>query len=173
VLEVHGRIDILVYNAATVASLSPSVGVDLDEYAAQLRLNVLAVATLTFAGLRPMLDLGWGRVVNASSGVAARPADVIGGNAYVTTKAALEAHTVNLAIELDGTGVMVNAFRPGTVDTAMQTWNRDQNPSRIGRALHERFTAYLSQGKLISPGSAASALLAHLLTDDATGQLWT
>ena len=51
VLEVHGRIDILVNNAATVAPLGPSVGVDLDEYAAQLRLNVLAVATLTFAVL--------------------------------------------------------------------------------------------------------------------------
>jgi hypothetical protein len=29
------------------------------------------------------------------------------GNAYVTTKAALEAHTVNLAAELRGTGVTV------------------------------------------------------------------
>ena len=91
VLEVRGRIDILVNNAATVAPLGPSVGVDLDEYAAQLRLNVLAVTTLTFAVLPPMLDSGWGRVVNVSSGVAARPADMIGGNAHVTTKAALEA----------------------------------------------------------------------------------
>jgi hypothetical protein len=40
-------------------------------------------------------------------------------------------------------------------------------------ALHERFTAYLSQGKLITPDRAVSALLAHLLTDDATGRLWT
>lgn len=79
---------------------------------------------------------------------------MIGGNASVTTKAALEAHTVNLGAELAGGGLTVNAFRPGTVDTAMQT-------------------SYLSQGKLITPDQAASALLAHLLTDDATGQLWT
>lgn len=57
----------------------------------------------------------------------ARPADMIGGNASVTTKAALEAHTVNLGAELAGGGLTVNAFRPGTVDTAMQTWIRDQN----------------------------------------------
>lgn len=57
----------------------------------------------------------------------------------------------------------VNAFRPGTVDTVMQTWIRDQNPARIGRALHEHFTACLSQGKLITPDRAASTLLAHLI----------
>jgi len=38
--------------------------------------------------------------------------------------AALEAHTVNLAAELRGTGVTVNAYRPGGVDTAMQAWIR-------------------------------------------------
>lgn len=172
VLAEHGRVDVLVNNAATVAPLGPSVGVDLDEYAAQLHLNVLAVATLTFALLPPMLDAGWGRVVNVSSGIAAYPAGMIGGNAYATTKAALEAHTVNLAAELDGTGVTVNAFRPGTVDTAMQAWIREQGPDRIGTALHERFSAYLSEGRLIAPERAASTLLAHL-TGSATGQVWS
>ncbi|HEX6445276.1 MAG TPA: SDR family oxidoreductase [Streptosporangiales bacterium] len=172
VLAEHGRIDILVNNAATVAPLGPSVGVDLDQYAAQLQLNVLAVATLTFALLPPMLDVGWGRVVNVSSGIAADPAGMIGGNAYATTKAALEAHTVNLAAELDGTGVTVNAFWPGTVDTAMQTWIRDQDPDRIGAALHQRFSAYLSEGRLIAPERAASTLLTHL-TGNATGQVWS
>jgi NAD(P)-dependent dehydrogenase (short-subunit alcohol dehydrogenase family) len=63
---------------------------------------------------------------------------MVRGNAYATTKAALEADTVNLAAELAGTGVTVNAYRPGGVDTAMQAWIRSQDPERIG-ALHERF----------------------------------
>ena len=49
-------------------------------------------------------------------------------NAYATSKAALEAHAVNLAAELAGSGVTVNVFRPGGVDTAMQAWIRDQDP---------------------------------------------
>jgi NAD(P)-dependent dehydrogenase (short-subunit alcohol dehydrogenase family) len=64
-----------------------------------------------------MLDAGWGRVVNVSSGIVAHPAGMVRGNAYATTKAALEAHTVNLAAELPGTGVTVNVYRPGGVDT--------------------------------------------------------
>jgi NAD(P)-dependent dehydrogenase (short-subunit alcohol dehydrogenase family) len=64
---------------------------------------------------------------------------MIGGNAYVTAKAGLEAHTVNLAAELADTGVTVNVFRPGMVDTAMQEWIRGQDPAEIGEALHERF----------------------------------
>jgi hypothetical protein len=31
-----------------------------------------------------MLDAGWGRVVNVSSGIVAHPAGMVGGNAYAT-----------------------------------------------------------------------------------------
>jgi NAD(P)-dependent dehydrogenase (short-subunit alcohol dehydrogenase family) len=58
------------------------------------------------------------------------------GNAYATTKAALETHAVNLAAEPRGIGVTVNACRPGGVDTAMQAWIRQRDPERIGAAPH-------------------------------------
>ena len=96
-----------------------------------------------------MLDAVWGRVVNISSGIVAYPAGLVRGNAYATTKAALEAHTVNLAAELRDTGVTVNAYRPGGVDTAMQAWIRQQDPERIG-ALHERFNRNFAEGTLIT-----------------------
>ena len=103
-----------------------------------------------------MLDSGWGRVVNVSSGIAAYPAGMIGGNAYATTKAALEAHTVNLAAELRGAGVTINAYRPGGVDTAMQTWIRGQDPGRIGAGLQERFNKNFADGVLITPALRGS-----------------
>ena len=118
-----------------------------------------------------MLDAGWGRVVNISSAIAAHPDDMVRGNAYATTKAALEAHTVNLAAELRGTGVTVNAYRPGGVDTAMQAWIRQQAPERIGAGLHERFNRNYAEGSLITPGHSAAALLTHLAGDD-TGVIW-
>ena len=123
------------------------------------------------AVLPGMLDAGWGRVVNISSGIAAYPVGMIRGNAYATTKAALEARTVNLAAELKGTGVTVNAYRPGGVDTAMQAWIRRQDPGRIGADLHERFNRNYAEGTLITPEHSAAALLAQLTGDD-TGAIW-
>ncbi len=113
-----------------------------------------------------------GRIVNVSSGVADSATSMIGGNAYVTSKTALEAHTINLAAELAGTGVTVNVFRPGTVDTAMQAWIRGQDPARIGADLHHRFARYHAEGSLITPERSARSLVA-LLQTDATGQIRT
>jgi NAD(P)-dependent dehydrogenase (short-subunit alcohol dehydrogenase family) len=78
---------------------------------------------------------------------------------------------VNLAAELRGTGVTVNAYRPGGVDTAMQAWIRRQAPERIGAALHERFNKNYADGTLITPEHTAAAPLAHLAGDD-NGATW-
>ena len=118
-----------------------------------------------------MLEAGWGRIVNVSSAIAARPDAMVRFNAYAATKAALEAHTVNLAAELRGTGVTVNVYRPGGVDTAMQAWIRQQDPGRIGTATHERFNQNFAEGTLITPQQSAAALIAHLGGDD-TGAIW-
>jgi NAD(P)-dependent dehydrogenase (short-subunit alcohol dehydrogenase family) len=166
-----GRIDILVNNAATVEPLGPTASITAADLRLAFEVNVVAPVALTAAVLPGMLDAGWGRVVNVSSGIAAHPAGMVRGNAYATTKAALEAHTVNLAAELRGTGVTVNAYRPGGVDTAMQAWIRQQAPERIGAALHERFNRNYAEGALITPEHSAAALLAHLAGDE-TGAVW-
>jgi NAD(P)-dependent dehydrogenase (short-subunit alcohol dehydrogenase family) len=165
-----GRVDILVNNAATVEPLGPTAGIAAADLRLAFEINVVAPAVLTAAVLPGMLAAGWGRVVNVSSGIVANPAGMVRGNAYATTKAALEAHTVNLAAELRGTGVTVNAYRPGGVDTAMQAWIRGQDPERVG-ALHERFNRSYADGSLITPERSAAALLAHLAGDD-TGAIW-
>ena len=115
-----GAVDVLVNDAAVVGPLGPSVSVDPTEWAFTFSVNVVAAATLSFAVLPVMVERGWGRIVNVSSAIAAHPGAMVGMNAYAASKAALEAHTVNLAAELVGSGVTVNAFRPGSVDTAMQ-----------------------------------------------------
>ncbi len=78
---------------------------------------------------------------------------------------------MNLVAELRGTGVTVNAYRPGGVDTAMQAWIRRQDPGRIGSGLHERFNRNYAEGALITPERSAAALLALLAGDD-TGAIW-
>jgi len=166
-----GRVDILVNNAATVEPLGPTASIPASALSGAFEVNVIAPAALAAAVVPGMLDARWGRIVNVSSAIVGRPASMVGGNAYAATKAALEAHTVNLAAELQGTGVTVNAYRPGGVDTAMQAWIRQQDPGRIGTALHQRFTDSFAQGSLITPEHSAAALLAHLASED-TGAIW-
>ena len=168
---VAGRVDILVNNAATVEPLGPTAGIAAADLRLAFEINVVAPAALTAAVLPGMLDAGWGRIVNVSSGIVARPDSMVRFNAYATTKAALEAHTVNLAAELRGTGVTVNAYRPGGVDTAMQAWIRHQDPGRIGAGLHERFNKNFTEGTLITPEHSAVTLLAHLARAE-TGIIW-
>jgi NAD(P)-dependent dehydrogenase (short-subunit alcohol dehydrogenase family) len=166
-----GSVQILINNAATTAPVGTSVSLDPAAWAVALHVNVVAPATLAFCLLPAMLDQHWGRVVNVSSGIVEEPGEMIRGNAYVTSKAALEAHTLNLAAELANTGVTVNVFRPGAVHTAMFAYLQG-HPAMIGTPeLHEWAVRAYAEGELITPADAARSLLAHLRTD-ASGQIW-
>jgi NAD(P)-dependent dehydrogenase (short-subunit alcohol dehydrogenase family) len=167
-----GPVDILINNAAVVQPVGPTVTVPRAAWSSAFAVNVDAPFHFTQALLPSMLDRGWGRIVNVSSSIAANPGAMVGMNAYAATKAALEVHALNLAAELAGSGVTVNLYRPGSVDTAMQEWIRGQHPAEIGPALHEHFRASYEQGSLITPEHSARSLVAQLV-GDATGEIWT
>jgi NAD(P)-dependent dehydrogenase (short-subunit alcohol dehydrogenase family) len=166
-----GEIGLLINNAAVVGPLAPTSVLTRQEIAGALALNVLAPICLSGRVVPAMLAQGWGRIVNISSGVVSRPEMMVRGTVYAASKAALEAHTLNLSAELTGTGVTANVYRPGAVDTAMQAWIRGQDPDRIGSELHQRFMQSHATGALLTPQQSAAALLAHL-GSDATGQIW-
>ena len=165
-----GPVDILVNNAAVVWPLEPTWRLDVEDWIAALHINLFGVLRLTRAALPGMLERGWGRIVNVSSGVVDVPADMINANAYVTSKAALEGHTLNLAAELDGTGVTANVLRPGMVDTAMQTWIREQPVEQVGSALHGWFVQVQESGMLVEPHEPAR-LIAELVVSQANGEV--
>lgn len=83
----------------------------------------------------------------------------------------MEAHTINLAAELAGTGVTANVYRPGSVDTAMQEWIRNQRPDEISAGLHTRFVESHTHGTLITPERSAASLVARL-SSESSGQVW-
>jgi 3-oxoacyl-[acyl-carrier protein] reductase len=165
-----GSVDILVNNASVVWPFAPTKDLDPEEWIATLHINLVGVLRLTRAVLPDMLARGWGRIVNVSSGVVDFPGDMVGANAYVTSKAALESHSLNLAAELVGTGVTVNVLRPGMVDTAMQAWIREQPTERVGRALHDRFVQLHDAGMLIEPARPARRIV-ELVASEVNGEV--
>jgi 3-oxoacyl-[acyl-carrier protein] reductase len=164
---------VLVNNAAVVAPIGPTDALDPAAVVTAAAVNIVAPIFLSAMLVPDMKAAGWGRIVNISSGIAATPAMMPGMTVYAASKAALEAHTLNLAAELDGTGIAVNAYRPGAVDTAMQQWIRDQQPAeQIGAALRDRFAAMRAEGRLITPERSARSLLDRIAGAE-TGQIWS
>jgi NAD(P)-dependent dehydrogenase (short-subunit alcohol dehydrogenase family) len=99
------------------------------------------------------------RIVLLSSIAALRPK--IGGGAYASSKAALSQLTRVLAVECAGSGVLVNAIAPGTVDTPMI--HAVSNPAQTGQY---RPSGASPLGRVAMPDDVASVIW-FLLGDDA------
>jgi len=120
ITERHGRLDILVNNAAIIYdSGARAVTADLDSVHAALETNLFGAWRLTQA-LLPLLVRGaHPRIVNVSS-EAGSIGEMTGGTpAYSVSKAALNALTRLLAGELRHQRVLVNAVCPGWTATDM------------------------------------------------------
>jgi 3-oxoacyl-[acyl-carrier protein] reductase len=171
VLDELGAVDVLINNAAGLGPIAAAAEIDSVTWARALAVNLVGAATLTFAVLPAMLERGRGDVVDVSSRIVADPAAMPRGNAYVTSKAALEAHAINLAAELAGTGVVVNVCRPGILDSPQQSWLREQGPAAIGAELHDRYTGFATSGRLEDPTRVARWLVGRL-GGTASGETW-
>ena len=138
-----GRLDVLVNNAAISntglrpgtsveeysKSTRPSV-VSLDEVRTVFETNVFGVLAVTQAMLPLLREAPAARIVNVSSGVGsltrnsdpAFPYRSIFGPVYPASKTALNAMTLAMAIELESTGIKVNAVSPGFTKTNLNNY---------------------------------------------------
>src|SRR6478736_154730 len=112
-VEAFGSIDILVNNAAIMTDLPPyGLGdMPVDDWDRVIDVNLRGPLLCTQAVLPAMEARGGGRIVNGLSAGAFMP-----GGIYGVSKFALHGLTVNLASELGGRGINVNAIAPGLVD---------------------------------------------------------
>jgi NAD(P)-dependent dehydrogenase (short-subunit alcohol dehydrogenase family) len=147
-----GRLDALVNNAAialdaraTVAALEP------DLMRRTLETNLLGALHCCQAFLPLMLQQGYGRIVNVSSGRGSFSRLGSGGPSYRISKTALNALTVILADELKDSNVLVNAMTTGWVRT------------RLGG---------LKAPRSIAEGAETAVWLAMLPDDGPRGKFW-
>jgi NAD(P)-dependent dehydrogenase (short-subunit alcohol dehydrogenase family) len=141
--EELGRLDVLVNNAAIsntskrpgqsvedYAKLTRPSNVSLDEVRAVWETNVFGALAVYQAMLPLLREAPQARIVNVSSGVGsltrnadkASPYRAIFGPVYPASKTALNAMTLAMAIELESTGIKVNACSPGVTRTNLYAY---------------------------------------------------
>jgi NAD(P)-dependent dehydrogenase (short-subunit alcohol dehydrogenase family) len=107
-------IDILYNNAAIMTPYHQDYwGHNWDEWLLSFKVNVCAMYSLCAAFIPPMIENGFGRVINLTSGINGQPELA----PYGASKWAVDKLTDDLAVKLKGTGVRINTLDPGWLRT--------------------------------------------------------
>jgi NAD(P)-dependent dehydrogenase (short-subunit alcohol dehydrogenase family) len=121
VVRDHGRLDLLVNNAA--------IGLDgefqdmtLEDWERVFATDVWSVVVGTHFAYQVMLDQGGGQIVNVSSLAGLLPGGLM--TSYVASKHAVVGLTLGLRAEARQYGIRVNALCPGFVETALHDRTR-------------------------------------------------
>ncbi len=116
IIEMYGRIDILINNAGVIRDRS-FMKMNEAEWNKVIDVNVNSLFVTSKAVLPHMISAGYGRIVSASSINAARGA--FGQTNYSASKAAIQGFTRALCKEVGKHGITVNCVAPGFIKTAM------------------------------------------------------
>lgn len=161
-MERHGRLDVLVNNAAS-AGVHDMAEADAERAARYYRINALSVLVGMREAARRM-ERG-GAIVNVASLSGARGTP--GWGEYGMSKAAIISATQTAALEFGPLGIRVNAVSPGGVATPLSI-------AINGDALSRALEVLAPLGREGQPEDIAAAV--HFLaSDDAgyvTGQNW-
>ncbi len=111
----HGRLDILVNNAATNPYFGPIVDTEPSVFAKTVDVNIRGYFYMSTHGARLMARNGGGAIVNVASVNGVVPGYQQG--IYSITKAAVISMTKAFAVECAAQGVRCNALLPGLTDT--------------------------------------------------------
>lgn len=151
----------LVNNAGVNTTYHPVTETPLSAWDEVLSVNLLGAAAFARVAGRAMIEAGnGGRIVNIGSIAGLTGLPNIGP--YNASKAALDALTRTLAVELGPHGILVNSVNPGTITTEMVEQLLEANP-----ALAQRLVAKSPLGRVGDVPEAAEPIV-FLLTDAAS-----
>jgi len=116
-LERFGALHVLINGAGTTGPISTVADSALDAWQRCIDVNLRSVFLCSRAAVQPMLDAGFGRIVNLASiaGKEGNPSM----SAYSAAKAGVIAFTKSMGKELALTPVRVNCIAPAVIETPL------------------------------------------------------
>jgi 2-dehydro-3-deoxy-D-gluconate 5-dehydrogenase len=169
-VESFGSLDILVNNAG-IYPMVPFRDTDIATFERVLRVNLVGVFLCMQAGAEQMIAQGGGgKIINVTSVDALHPS-MVGLANYDASKHGLWGLTKNVALELAGYGISVNAIAPGGVATpgtgvasvqdavtevvARIPMHRMADPDEMGRValfLASDLSSYMTGSQVVADG---------------------
>jgi len=129
-------VTILVNNAAVTTNVDRIIKMSADRFTRDLDVNLTGTFRCTRRALPKMIERGWGRVVNISSGAAELGS--FGQAGYAASKAGILGLTRSTALEYARNGVTCNAVLPGLIDAPAAASIRDDMRERIAQLIPTR-----------------------------------
>lgn len=164
--EKVGHVDILVNNAGVAESAAYHATPD-EVWDRMLAVNVTGAFALCRALIPPMIERGYGRVVNVASN-----AGLTGyaySSAYCASKHAMVGMTRAIALEIARSEVTINCVCPGWVETRMTEETLARIEAKTGRPRAEAkraLEAMSPQRRMVQPEEVA-AVVAMLVSPEA------
>jgi NADP-dependent 3-hydroxy acid dehydrogenase YdfG len=153
-VEEAGPIDALVNNAGA-GLMGALEGVSIDETRQLFELNTFGTMAMTQAVLPGFRTQGSGVIVNVSSAVTLKPLPML--SAYTASKAAVEAFSEDLTLEVEPFGVRVRLVIPGRApETSFSATAR----ARSQNAIPEAYAAWAKQVFSAAPQQPAEVTVA-------------
>jgi len=112
--KIHGRLDILVNNAATLSRF-PFLDIPVEEWDRIMETNVRGYFLCSQRAGKMMAKKKWGRIINISS--ISQNIAATGRTHYCASKGAIGMLTKGIALELAPYNITANAVLPGSIHT--------------------------------------------------------
>ena len=118
-------VDIVLNNAGLqIAYRTDYYATPVSDYTVSFAVNTIAPAMICYHFLPKMVEKGFGRIVNTTSGIALEPEQA----GYSASKAALDKITIDMGKNVNGTDVCINLVDPGWCRTDLGGPNAPNSP---------------------------------------------
>lgn len=122
------QVDILFNDAAVqIAYRTEYFKTPVSDYTESFLINTIAPMMLCYAFMPPMIERGFGRIINTTSGIQNEPQQA----GYSASKAALDKVTKDLGTTVEGSDVMINLVDPGWCRTDLGGPKAPNDPDSV------------------------------------------